>query len=434
MSGLSRLGDYDVPTEAYRKLVQTLKERGQLTGEEILRQGASGEKSTAEEQAGPQPRFIAAPDLSTEETPASPERKDEPAKPREIRFAPVPFLADDAIKIDGDLADWKGVAPLSLDLAQVGSKRKRTEADAMQTAYLAYSPRGLLVAVDVVDTSGKLDDRAPLAQFWLNDCLEVYIDTLNTKYSRRGEMNTHQFFAFPFEHRESPGIGGFESKCTTQGQRVVWEEPVPHRQDLLPRVGKKTEKGWTIEMLIPRTLLRRGEMQPGRILGFNLQIDVGHLDRYYYWTCLDGVKTSEHPNVWGDIQLLGSDAKIELVGADGKETLRAIVPGQPVRVRVTDPDMNLDERKKDKVSVTLRAASGESETLILEETEVSSGVFVGALASRLNIGSRQPSTLQVFEGEKVTAEYIDQVRRTPERNVPVRASFAVSSIGTQVAE
>lgn len=435
-AGLSRLNDYDAETETYRKLMTTLKERGQLTGEEILRQGASGELSTASAAEELRPAQVLAPDLATENTPPelAPEKKDDKPAFKTIRFAAVPFLADDAVTIDGDLADWKGVKPLSIDQAQVGGKRKQLPAEPAQTAYLAYCPRGLLVAVDVTDTSGRLETQFPISQFWLNDCVEVYIDTLNTKYNRRGETNTHQFFAFPFEHKEAPGIGGYESKCTMKDQRAAWEGPVPHAKERMPTAWKKTDKGWTLEMLIPRAALRRGEVQPGRILGFNVQIDTGHGDRFYYWSCLDGVKTSEHPNVWGDVQLLGSDGKVELIGEDSKETVRAVVPGLPVRVRVTDPDMNLDEQKKDKVSVTLRTASGEAETLILEETANASGIFVGSVATRLNIGSRLPSTLQVFEGEKVVVEYIDQVRSTTERNKPVRAPFAVSAVGTRLVE
>ena len=198
---------------------------------------------------------------------------------------------------------------------------------------------------------------------------------------------------------------------------------------VMPTAAKKTELGWSLEVLIPKTKIRLGELRPGRVIGFNLQIDSGS-DLFYYWTAAEKIISSQHPNTWGDIQFLGSDASLEVVGVKEDETLQYIQPGRPLHVRITDPDMNLNGEEKDKVSATFRADSGDTEILILEETDTETGIFEGTLRTTLNIGEADRGRLEIFEGEQVTAEYIDQARSYGERNEPIKVNLAVTSIGT----
>ena len=178
-------------------------------------------------------------------------------------------------------------------------------------------------------------------------------------------------------------------------------------------------------------LLAVGDVEPGRILGFNLQIDTGS-GLYYFWTCDPKLRPSMYPVSWGDVQLLGSDGKVEVIDDEG-EPQSSILPGKPLSVRVTDPDMDLDQAVKDKISVTARTTGGDTETLILEETKPSSGVFEASLATTLSIGTAQTDRLQVFEGETVSVEYVDQARAYGERNVPLQITVAVGSLGVKLA-
>jgi len=420
--------------ESYKKVAEAMKERGRVAGEDLLRKGATGEVMRAEDDRTLRPALVSLPEVvkAGPETTA-PERKLAPPGFRTNNFAGMPFLAADAIKIDGDLSDWKDIPSLQLTPVTLGGSKPAVIPE-HQTAWIAYSPRGIHIAVQVADTTGKLENHHPLGSFWLNDGIEIYLDTLNSKYNNRGETSTHQFFAFPTGHKDDATTGGYESHFFLNDKQQLESKIVPHSQEAMPRAGKAAEDGksWTMEILIPRERLRQGDSKPGRIVGFNLQIDTGS-GVYYFWTNPIKGRISMKPNAWGDIQFLGSDAKVEIVGADGKEVLRSILPGQAFRVRVTDPDMNLDERKKDKISVTVRTATGSTETMILEETGLETGVFVGAMPTRLNIGKRQQGRLDVFEGETVTVEYLDQVRAYGERNLPVRATFQVQSMGTKLA-
>ena len=72
--------------------------------------------------------------------------------------------------------------------------------------------------------------------------------------------------------------------------------------------------------------------------------------------------------------------------------------GEPLRIRVTDRDMNLNEKVKDKVSVTVRNARGEQEVAILEETGRDTGVFEGSVRTALALGERVAGRRQRLRG------------------------------------
>ncbi len=102
-----------------------------------------------------------------------------------------------------------------------------------------------------------------------------------------------------------------------------------------------------------------------------------------------------------------------------KKTVTAFVAGEPLRIRVIDRDMNLNDKVKDKVSVTIRNARGEQEVAILEETGADTGIFEGSIRTALDIGERVPGALSVYEGESLTVAYIDQARANGARNTEI---------------
>ena len=430
LSKFRRLSDIDV--EAYRQIVARLKDRGQITGKGYDLRGAEGDVSAAEDEKGIQPAMVCVQDPPSKKDEAVPDKERKIAAPefKTSRFTGIPFLPEDAITIDGDLTDWKDLPPMILDPIKKGPRAPSVKPD-KQKGWVAYCSKGILVAAEVTDTTGKIENHVPIPAFWWNDCVEIFLDMLNSKFSKRGEQHTHQFFAFPFGHKDHPEVAGYEAFIDPSGDSDHAKR-IAFSQDVMPRAGKKTEQGWNVEYLIPKKLLRLGEIKPGLIVGLNFQIDTGS-DLYFYWTCAKKIISSLHPNTWGDVQFLGSDAKIDILEAEGEETAHSILPGDPARIRVIDPDMNLSDLKKDKVALTLRTDGGDIETLVLEETERKTGVFASSVATGLNVGSNKAGTLEVFEGETVTAEYIDQAQAYGERNVSIKAEFRVSSLGTKIA-
>jgi hypothetical protein len=242
-------------------------------------------------------------------------KKPEDPKPAvNPRMMALRLLDNDAIKIDGDLADWKDIPPVVLTAVERGKSPKKVVAVPRgQKAYIAYCTKGILIAVDVFDSSGELENQ-PKPQmgmwpFWDNDAVEVYIDTLNLRPRERGESSVHQFFAFPFGMPNDEGIGGYESKIVkNKAGRIDWSI-VPHAntgEGAMLRAGKHTPAGWTLELLIPKAALRHAEFKAGTTIGFELQIDTG-TNVYGFWLNDDPrVHVSTSPHLWGEAVLGGA--------------------------------------------------------------------------------------------------------------------------------
>ena len=86
--------------------------------------------------------------------------------------------------------------------------------------------------------------------------------------------------------------------------------------------------------------------------------------------------------------------------------------------------MNLNEKVKDKVSVTVRNARGEQEVAILEETGRDTGVFEGSVRTALALGEQVPGVVSVYEGESLTVTYVDQARANGARNAEIVSRIA----------
>jgi len=341
---------------------------------------------------------------------------------RGYKIVNAPFLPQGRITIDGRFDDWP-TESFTLSPIQEGTAVGSVKAD-FQHARVAFTSTELLVAVEVTDTTGKIENEKPLSSFWKNDGIEVFIDPLNTKLPRRGERNTHQFVAFPFNHRDDNTSGGYE--MLIQG----WDTPpatkhVPIGADVFRRAAVKTLKGWNIELAIPFTLLGDARIRPGQTLGFNLQVDTGS-EMYYYLNAQKKVTPSTHPEVWGELVLLGTDGTIGL--PDGP----AIIPGRPLNLRVTDADMNRDDTVRDSLNVTVRDSDGIARTFSLTETGEATGVFEGSIPTRLSIGGNDPNRISLREGGQVEINYVDIARARGERYERLTLTVAVAGLGRQV--
>jgi hypothetical protein len=353
-----------------------------------------------------------------------------PAMPQSNRFAAIPLLSTDAIQIDGNLDDWKDLPFILLDVGAEANPRLAAKFPT-QKAWLAYSNQGLLIAVEVNDPTGKIENDKPFASFWTNDAVEVFIDMPNAKATSRSQGDgTHQFFAFPFGHKEDSKSGGFEAGPNQAGK---WER-TPYPADVIRRAAVKTKTGWSMEMLVPKSLLGANDFKPGQILGFHMQIDAGgDSSCYYYRKPQKKIVPSQRPDIWGDLLLLGTDARIELLDAQG-DRLSAVWPGKPFTVRVADFDCNDDNTKREAIAATVRTSSGLREFMVLRETAGNSGVFEATLPTRLSTGVPIPGVLDLMPCEQITIEYLDQVRAFGERDVRLKALLGAGGIGARVAK
>ncbi|MFO7605043.1 MAG: OmpA family protein [Desulfurivibrionaceae bacterium] len=84
--------------------------------------------------------------------------------------------------------------------------------------------------------------------------------------------------------------------------------------------------------------------------------------------------------------------------------------GEPVFVRLFDPDQNVDFENAETVLVTLSADNtGDVEVLRLGETGPNTGVFAGYIQSSLEAGAAYDGRLEVGEAGVVEARYVDPV-------------------------
>jgi uncharacterized repeat protein (TIGR01451 family) len=85
-------------------------------------------------------------------------------------------------------------------------------------------------------------------------------------------------------------------------------------------------------------------------------------------------------------------------------------PGEPIFLRLTDADKNLNPAVIDSVLVNLAAASvGDVEQVRLQETGISTGVFVGYIPSSAPPAPANNCVLAAPSGQSVTSSYVDPV-------------------------
>lgn len=82
--------------------------------------------------------------------------------------------------------------------------------------------------------------------------------------------------------------------------------------------------------------------------------------------------------------------------------------GEPVLVRVTEADRNLDATKLDTLEVTIASPdTGDRETIVLTETGVNTGIFAGYLPTAVGPATKGDCVLEVARASHVDARYAD---------------------------
>ncbi|TSK07123.1 MAG: OmpA family protein [Geobacter sp.] len=106
----------------------------------------------------------------------------------------------------------------------------------------------------------------------------------------------------------------------------------------------------------------------------------------------------------------GTESTIDLsapVQLSASDTFHA---GEPLFVRITDPDQNLDRESAESVKVAITdPATGDSENLLLTETGPDTGIFVGYIQTTSQTGVASNGVLSVAEASDIRARYVDRV-------------------------
>jgi uncharacterized delta-60 repeat protein len=111
-------------------------------------------------------------------------------------------------------------------------------------------------------------------------------------------------------------------------------------------------------------------------------------------------------------------------GVTGSITMSDVTAGQTVTVTVNDADLNSDAASKQTVTVQVKnTVTNEVETVTLTETGNNTGEFSGTLGSKKDAaGAGNDGTLNVGNGDQVTATYIDALTTNGLANQAVSAS------------
>ncbi|MEO5566242.1 MAG: hypothetical protein ABIR05_06250 [Luteimonas sp.] len=136
----------------------------------------------------------------------------------------------------------------------------------------------------------------------------------------------------------------------------------------------------------------------------------------------------------------------DMVGVDGMplafssvatEIADSYFPGEPVIVRVRDGDRNIDPLVRDYVEVTIQTAAGaEQETLRMQETGISTGVFAGVLQS----GPTPPApveddcALSLSGSSDLVVQYEDPQTAALQVKLKIAVTVTIADVPTEIGK
>ncbi len=94
--------------------------------------------------------------------------------------------------------------------------------------------------------------------------------------------------------------------------------------------------------------------------------------------------------------------------AQGLSPVTLYSTGEPVYIEVDDRDQNLDATKKETVIVVVTSTTGDREELLLTETGVNTGIFIGYVQSASHAANSYDGILSLGENTNVFVQYTDK--------------------------
>ena len=337
---------------------------------------------------------------------------------KSIAFGAAAY-AIDPITIDGDLTDWGELKHPQ----QHKYELKGTEI-AGPKVYMRWSPKGLYFCYTVKDDSG-INNHGP--NMWQTDGMELFIDVRNwRKDDMLNSPTAQQIFFMPFGYQGNQAISFGESGRGHRGLKSF----VAYPDDKGLR-GKSAAKiipgGYQVECFIKRSGLAQPVLAPGMYLAINHSVNLGN--KYEtQWSAPKSVHTWNNPDTWGDVLLLGSDARVSFKHFElHDQGIDAVLPGDPVRVEITDPDMNLYDVKHDRIMATVKADGSQTPLLlVLKETKANSGVFAASFSTQAYFMPPKENTLNIRGGKNIILSYTDARAGYGEKNRKVTAHLPVA--------
>ncbi len=315
------------------------------------------------------------------------------------------------VTIDGDLKDWSDPLPYGLDGIILGYNNIPEQFSDCNKLYAKWDNTGFYFAYWLRDNK---DDLSPsIRRFETGDALELFFDPFNKKDSVRIDGSNYQFWVWP---REKSRYGNIGEAVFLAPREVKFN--VFHNNEIQFASQRKGNK-YTCEVFIPAFLLDSFRPTPGRFIGFNYSINNGE-NIYIRWLTNMGKNISFHPNLWGDLLLMGTNATIS-----AKQ--KYVVTGQSVDCKIIDIDMNLNADAKDFVNAIAYTKITKDRILItFIESELNSGVFIARLNTKLGFIPIDDKYLSIKPGDEITIKYNDQFSKGGKTNTSIKLNVPVA--------
>lgn len=337
-------------------------------------------------------------------------------------------MNDVPLTIDGDLSDWGDLThPLRL---RWEARDAENQIDSGIDVHIRWSAKGLFAAYTVQDGNGIV--QPPANGPWDGDAFEWWLDLDNSRRNSSGKSDTaYQFLLAPF------GVAGADDRRAfeyTHGQRQMKHG----LHDLSGRgfaAGRQVAGGYSVEVYISRDALIKPILLPGQVLALNVSVNLGrHADsKIWQWSSSKAIGTFAKPDTWGDVVLLGADAKLRFFdattadSADDEAGIDFVLPGQALGLEVKDADMNIREDIRDRVPASLGVEGGGDRLfVILEETGPSTGVFRASVDTAAFLAEADDHTVAARPGDLLCLTYQDPRAAYGEQNREIRAWLPVA--------
>jgi len=336
-------------------------------------------------------------------------------------FGAAAMMEGDVI-IDGDLSDW-GELRHPLTMQYRGDTLDKVEGG--PSVYVRWSADGIYIGYTVKDEDGI----QPCEEYpWSGDCLEFMVDMTNSRLPEAyGNINAQKFCFTPFGCRGRTDITVWEMGRGVRGMGMARDYP-----DMTGRKGKAAAKiipgyGYTVECFLSRRALVTPQLVAGRYVALNFSLNQRYASGLQ-WSASQALQTWRRPDTWGDVLLLGADARLrflELGSADGTE-LKAITPGTPITIEIADADMNLNTLRTDRVAAELVVKeSATSLFVVLTETGHSTGVFRATVDTQAYFLPPRERMLNIRGGDTLQLVYTDARAEYGEKNRRLTAELPV---------
>lgn len=201
----------------------------------------------------------------------------------------IPLYSIENVSFDGKLEDW----PARNRLPDWSLTSNSGQADV--TAFAGYSVEGLHLAFDVRRSAVKVTDPR---QFWLQDCIEVFVDTANDKGDRREfGSGDHQFWLCPLTQENRVYVGRW--RRFGEIPQTIYDLPTAKG------FAAKSATGYVLEVLLPAAAMTGFSADKGKRIGFNLNLTIRgeSLTREVFWPNEKGWNVLNMPRFWGVVEL-----------------------------------------------------------------------------------------------------------------------------------